>query len=293
MTGTERIHRYAPVIKPQLRLLSSDQLRQIHLASLEVLERTGVDVRLPEAVDLLGNAGADVRDPSRVKIPSHMVDEALRTTPHRITIYGGCSGPLDMSTSVVAYAGPDAFQNYFMVRELSAYYDLPDFNHGGYSESKMLDMQAAAEAALSIFQIGLAGSGLVHDVGYLESGMSCSLEMIMFCDEIIEQVRHFKKMPAVDAQALAVDVIDAVGPGGNFTGHEHTLRHFKKIWYPKYFDRHDYPNWLQDGGRPLESVLREKVQHLLETHQSEPLPAETIRTLNHVLERAAQNAART
>ncbi len=47
-----------------MALLSSDQLQQIHLAFLEVLEKTGVDVGLPEAVDLLGEAGADVRDPT-------------------------------------------------------------------------------------------------------------------------------------------------------------------------------------------------------------------------------------
>ena len=468
MTSIDRNHGYVPMIKPQLKLLTSDQLKQIHLASLEVLERTGVDVRLPEALDLLGAAGADVRDPTRTKIPSYLVDEALRSTPHRITIYdrkgqpamhlegrncyfgtgtdtpfvvdpysgerrptrgedvdlavrlsdalanidfvgsmgsvsedevparisdrhnffricvnttkpilyttwdregiediyemavavrggdednfrrkpfivqyaepisplvhprtsmdklifcarkgipvtyaagtmmggtvpvtglgalvvtnaeflsglviaqlahrgapviyGGCSGPLDMRTFVCSYGGPDAYQNYIMVRELAAYYDLPDFNYGGYSESKTLDMQAAAEAALSIFQIGLAGSSMVHDVGYLESGMSSSMELILFCDEIIDQVRHFQNLPPIDAQTLAVQVIDEVGPGGNFTDHEHTLQHFKKIWYPKLFDRRNYQNWSQDGQRPLRDVLRKKVQHVLETHQPE------------------------
>jgi trimethylamine--corrinoid protein Co-methyltransferase len=488
MTTPKTSSGYAPIIVPQLRLLSSDQLQQLHLASLEVLERTGVDVGLPEAVDLLGEAGADVRDPTRIKIPSHLVDEALRTTPHRITIYdrtgqpamhlegrncyfgtgtdtpfvidpysgerrltrgedvdcavrlsdalsnidfvgsmgsvskeevpaeisdrhnffricvnttkpilyttwdrkgiediyemavavrggdsenfrrkpfivqyaepisplchprtsleklifcarkgipvtyaagtmmggtvpvtaagalvvtnaeflsglviaqlaqrgapviyGGCSGPLDMSTSVCSYGGPDAYQNYIMVRELAAFYDLPDFNYGGYSESKTIDMQAAAEAALSIFQIGLAGSSLVHDVGYLESGMSSSLEMILFCDEIIDQVRHFKTLPPIDAHTLAVQVIEEVKPGGNFTDHEHTLQNFKKIWYPKLFDRRDYQNWSLDGGKSLESVLREKVQHLLKTHQPEPLPAEVTQAMEGVLERAAEN----
>ena len=484
MTSKDRNHGYAPIIGPRMTLLSSDQLQQIHLASLEVLERTGVDVGLPEAVDLLGEAGADVRDPTRIKIPSHLVDEALRTTPHRITIYdrtgraamhlegrncyfgtgtdtpfvidpysgerrptrgedvdcavrlsdalvnidfvgsmgsvskeevpvqisdrhnffricvnttkpilcttwgregiediyemavavrdgdpenfrrkpfivqyaepisplchprtsmeklifcarkgipvtyaagtmmggtvpvtavgalvvtnaeflsglviaqmaqrgapviyGGCSGPLDMSTSVCSYGGPDAYQNYIMVRELAAYYDLPDFNYGGYSESKTIDMQAAAEAALSIFQIGLAGSSLVHDVGYLESGMSSSLEMILFCDEIIDQVRHFKNLSPIDAHTLAVQVIDEVGPKGNFIDHEHTLQNYKKIWYPKLFDRRNYLNWSQDGERPLEDVLREKVQHLLATHQPKQLPDAVAHKLGSVLAR--------
>ncbi len=489
MTSINQHLGYAPVIEPRMTILSSDQLQQIHLASLEVLERTGVDVGLPEAVDLLDQAGADVRDPSRVKIPSHLVDEALRTTPHRITIfdrnglpalhlegrncyfgtgtdtpfvidpdsgirrptrgedvdravrlsdalanidfvgsmgsvskeevpaqisdrhnfyrictnttkpilyttwdingsadiyemavavrdgdpenfrrkpfmiqyvepisplvhprtslekliycarkwipatyaagtmmggtvpvtavgalvvtnaeflsglviaqlaqrgapviYGGCSGPLDMSTSVCSYGGPDAYQNYVMVREMAAYYNLPDFNYGGYSDSKVTDMQAAAEAALSIFQIGLAGSSLVHDVGYLESGMSSSLEMILFCDEIIDQVRHFNSVPRIDAQSLAVEVTAAVGPGGNFTDHEHTLQNFKKIWYPKLFDRRNYQNWSHDGGQPLVDVLQKKVQQILDTHKPEPLSDDVVQKLKRVLSRSERDS---
>ena len=196
-----------------------------------------------------------------------------------------------MSTSVCSYGGPDAYQNYIMVRELAAYYNLPDFNYGGYSESKAIDMQAAAEAALSIFQIGLAGSSLVHDVGYLESGMSSSLEMILFCDEIIDQVRHFNRRPLIDAQTLAVQAIDEVGPGGNFTDHEHTLQNFKKTWYPKLFDRRNYQNWSLDGGQPLGDVLRKKVKHVLDTHQPEPLPDDVAQKLESVLARAERGIA--
>jgi len=90
-----------------------------------------------------------------------------------------------------------------------------------------------------------------------------------------------------------VEVIDAVGPGGNFTDHEHTLHNFKKIWYPKLFDRRDYQNWSLDGGKSLQAVLREKVHHLLKTHQPEPLPAEVVLAMEGVLERAAKNVTNT
>jgi len=72
--------------RPQLQLLSSDQIYQIHLSSLEILERTGVKVLLPEAVNLLREAGADVTDNNRVRIPSFLVEEALSFAPQRITI---------------------------------------------------------------------------------------------------------------------------------------------------------------------------------------------------------------
>jgi len=72
---------------PQFRLLSDSQIEELHLATLQILERTGVAFDCQEAIDLLGNAGADVSNPDRVKIPSFLVEQALRTAPKTITLY--------------------------------------------------------------------------------------------------------------------------------------------------------------------------------------------------------------
>ena len=69
---------------PRFQKLSHDQLARIHFASLEILERTGVRLHLPEAVELLKKAGADVSDRSRVRIPSHLVEWALNVAPKRV-----------------------------------------------------------------------------------------------------------------------------------------------------------------------------------------------------------------
>ena len=72
---------------PQFRLLSDSQIEELHLATLQILERTGVAFDCQEAIDILGEAGADVSNPKRVKIPSYLVEQALRTAPKTITLY--------------------------------------------------------------------------------------------------------------------------------------------------------------------------------------------------------------
>jgi len=72
---------------PQFRILSDKQLEALHLRTLEVMERVGVRFECQEALDLLDGAGADVSDPSRVRIPSYLVEQALRTAPKSITLY--------------------------------------------------------------------------------------------------------------------------------------------------------------------------------------------------------------
>jgi trimethylamine--corrinoid protein Co-methyltransferase len=78
---------YIHYASPQFRILSDKQIEELHFATLEILERTGVLFECQEAIELLDGAGADVSDPKRVKIPSYLVEQALRTAPKMITLY--------------------------------------------------------------------------------------------------------------------------------------------------------------------------------------------------------------
>jgi trimethylamine--corrinoid protein Co-methyltransferase len=75
------------VNRPQFRLLPSEKLEKLHGASLRILEKTGVIVDAEEVVELLADAGASVSDGNRIRIPSSLVEEALRSTPKNITLY--------------------------------------------------------------------------------------------------------------------------------------------------------------------------------------------------------------
>lgn len=71
---------------PEFSALSEDQILEIHFATLEVLERTGVIVRHEEALDLLRDAGCRISGENRVRIPSWLVEEAIRTAPSRVAL---------------------------------------------------------------------------------------------------------------------------------------------------------------------------------------------------------------
>jgi hypothetical protein len=75
---------FHPLALPHLKMFDQAQCEQIHLASLEVLRRTGVRVHQDEALDLLKGAGAHVSDDNLVKIPASLVEWALKQAPSRI-----------------------------------------------------------------------------------------------------------------------------------------------------------------------------------------------------------------
>jgi len=72
-----------------LDILAEDELEDIHLATLELLQKTGIFVENGEALEMFENAGAQVdRQTQMVKIPPHLVDECIRSAPSRVTLYG-------------------------------------------------------------------------------------------------------------------------------------------------------------------------------------------------------------
>jgi len=70
-------------------VFTESELEDIHFASLEVLERAGVFVEDDEALDIFSDGGCVVdRETHMVRIPPHVVDDAIASAPSRYTLYG-------------------------------------------------------------------------------------------------------------------------------------------------------------------------------------------------------------
>jgi trimethylamine--corrinoid protein Co-methyltransferase len=188
--------------------------------------------------------------------------------------------PMDMRTMNSPYGYPvrGIFQS------LAQMYQLPAFGLGGASDSKVVDQQAAAEAALSLLAETLVGGNIIHDVGYLESGLGFSFEMLAICDDIIGWIEAFLKGIDVSDEALALDVIQAVGHEGSYLGTEHTRKHFKEEWYPTLFERDFYSGWEAKGSKTLAQRARERIEKILNQHQPEPLPADVQLQLRKIVQ---------
>lgn len=177
-----------------------------------------------------------------------------------VIVKGWGGGGLDMRTMVYPYAGPDQRATALSV---ARFYDLPAFALAGASDAKRVDQQAAAEAALTLAVETLAGADLIHDLGYLESGMTGSLAQLVVCDEIVSWLRHLTAGVDVGTDALALELIDETGPDGQFLATEHTRAHFREQWYPRLFERETHDAWLGAGGTTLAERAARRVDQLL------------------------------
>jgi trimethylamine--corrinoid protein Co-methyltransferase len=206
-------------------------------------------------------------------------------------IYAHGIHPLDMRTTVLPYGAPELSINAGAAADLARFYKLPVWGYAGCSDAKVFDQQAAMEATASVIMSILTGNNLVHDVGYVEGGLTSSFEMIVLCDTAIEMARHLFKPIAVDEETLPLDLIHKVGPGGSYLAEEHTLRHFREVWYPDTLDRRRYQSWVEAGSLTMGERLNRRVKQILQEHIPESLPNDKVQAIREIVERAEQRSA--
>jgi trimethylamine--corrinoid protein Co-methyltransferase len=200
-------------------------------------------------------------------------------------VWGASCSPLDMRSMVSPYTTPEEMLQDAAAAELAhRLYHVPAWSLAGAADSKVPDMQAAAEGAVSLAVAALAGANLVHDCGYLESGLSGSFETLLLSDETAGLCRRFMAGIDFSPEELALDVIRQVGPGGTYLSTEHTVRHFRGFWRPRWFDHETHDTWAAQGARPLEERLRETARQILAEHEVEPLPEPVLTRLDAITE---------
>jgi trimethylamine---corrinoid protein Co-methyltransferase len=123
----------------------------------------------------------------------------------------------------------------------------------------------------------------VHDIGYIDSGLTSSLSQIAFSSEAIGLIQQIMGGIPFDAEAKALDTISSVGPGGQYIGELHTMNNFRKIYFPTYMTRDNYDTWIGKGEKTLGQVIDEEVRRVLIEHTPAPLPHETEKELDQMI----------
>jgi len=196
---------------------------------------------------------------------------------------GWSGNMLDMRTTIQPYCDPEKRGGAI---ELGRYLGLPTFALAGCTDSKVVDQQAALEAALTLATDLLFGADLVHDLGYMESGQSYSLVQLAVCDEILSWLKAFHQGIEITDETLCLDLIDALGPDGQYINQRHTFDNFRSRWYPSLLDRANRRRWLEEGGRDLGQRARERVEEILAGPRAEPLDRTRAQAIRAVVARA-------
>jgi trimethylamine--corrinoid protein Co-methyltransferase len=159
--------------------------------------------------------------------------------------------------------------------QLAKLYDLPIYASGGVTEAKRPDIQSGCEKSFSNLMVATNGADLIHlAAGMLDSGNSISYEQYVIDNEVLGMINRILAGIKVDDEHLGFDVINSVGPGGNYVMEEHTIKHMKdEFFYPDLSVRCNFDIW-EEQGRPsmlsrandlVEKTLNDGKEGLLDT----------------------------
>jgi trimethylamine--corrinoid protein Co-methyltransferase len=218
-----------------------------------------------------------------VEFLSALVLQQLKS-PGAPMIYAGSGAGLDMRSMICVYGSVEEAVNCVTMVKMGDYYKLPTFITAGCSNSIKFDGQAAAEGMFSIFANTIGGAQLIHDLGYIEAGLTSSFEMLMLCNEAVGVCKEFVKGIEINAKTIAREVIEAVGPGGSYLTEDHTLENYRDyIYFNDLFDHSIYEHWVENGSMTFEMRANKRARELLENHKPEELPADKVERIKQIV----------
>jgi len=117
--------------------------------------------------------------------------------------------------------------------------------------SPVVDAQSTYETAFSLQAAILSHSHLInHAAGWLEGGLSASLEKIVVDAELLRNWAEILKPLEFSDDDLAVDAIKDIPAGGHFFGSAHTLARYQSAFYrPLLSDWSSFESWTEAGSR--------------------------------------------
>lgn len=149
-----------------------------------------------------------------------------------------------------------------------------------------MDVQIGHEKTLTGLMPVLAGTDLIYGLGMIDMGMAISYEQFLMDAEFVRMFRRTEKEVMVDEEALALSVIETVGPAGNYLSQRHTLSHMRdEISTTTLIDRQMREKWEKDGAKDMPQRARELAKEILAGHQVQPLPAAVQKKLRELIDR--------
>jgi trimethylamine--corrinoid protein Co-methyltransferase len=197
--------------------------------------------------------------------------------------YAAAQTAMDLRTGAYTGGGPEDFLFGAASNQLADFYHVP-LSMGTFATgAKEPDWQAAVDDSFSAFMACASGADMLLGCGLLHGSRILSYEEMLMDCEIYSIVRKMLEGVPVSDETLALDVIDSVGPGGNFLAQKHTRQHMRELWLPRLMDRRPYEQWQEkrDGAREWG---RQRAQDILKNHQPDPLEPRLAEELKHIIQ---------
>jgi trimethylamine--corrinoid protein Co-methyltransferase len=155
------------------------------------------------------------------------------------------------------------------------FYGLPSRTMAGLTDAKRVDFQAGAETMQNLALYSMAGAHVINEcLGVMDSITTTSYEKWILDDELLDRLRHFSAGLDQIAVENCLDIMLALGPGGDYLQHPSTFENCRSLYMPEISDWNPYEDWQKAGRLDVLDVAREKCNRILKKCETMVLPAE-------------------
>ena len=181
--------------------------------------------------------------------------------PGAPVFYAAAQTASDLRTGAYTGGGPEDFLFGAATNVLSDFYNIP-LSMGSFATgAKEPNWQAGIEGSLSTFMASIVMSDMLLGCGFLHGSRIWSYaEMMMDC-EIFSIIHKMMQGIVVDEEALALEAIANVGPGGHYLAQKHTRKHMRDLFLPQFMERRPYSEWetKKDDARDCATAKARKI----------------------------------
>ncbi|MBS0389107.1 MAG: trimethylamine methyltransferase family protein, partial [Proteobacteria bacterium] len=205
-------------------------------------------------------------------------------------VMGGFTSNVDMRTGSPAFGTPEYVHAVIASAQIGRRLKLP-VRTSSVNASPAVDAQSTWETGFSLQAAIMSHSHLInHAAGWLEGGLTASLEKIIVDAEMLRNWEAILQPVSFDDDDLAVTAIEEVPAGGHFFGSAHTLARYEKAFYrPLLSDWSNFENWTDAGSHNATQRASELWKKLLAAHVPPPLdPAVKEAIAAYVARRSAE-----
>jgi trimethylamine--corrinoid protein Co-methyltransferase len=187
-------------------------------------------------------------------------------------VYGSFTSNVDMRSGSPAFGTPEYTKAAQASGQLARHYGMP-FRSSNVTTANAVDAQATYESAMSLWGAVMGGANLVyHAAGWLEGGLTASFEKLIIDAEMLQMIAEYLRPLTIDDDALGVEAITAVGPGGHFFGSPHTMQRYETAFYaPMLSDWRNFESWSDAGSVDATQRAHAIWKQLLAGYEQPPL----------------------
>jgi trimethylamine---corrinoid protein Co-methyltransferase len=209
-------------------------------------------------------------------------------------VLGGFTSNVDMRTGSPAFGTPEYVNAVLASAQLGRRLRIP-VRTSAVNASPTVDAQSTYETAFSLQAAILSHSHLInHAAGWLEGGLSASLEKIIVDAELLRNWAELLKPITFSEDDIAVEAIKGVAAGGHYFGAAHTLARYEHAFYrPLLSDWSNFENWTDAGARDATQRATGIWQKMLADYVPPPLDPAIKEAVGAYVARRTEEIART